>query len=106
MIWKNRKEKIKQNNFENFDDFLFGEIYDFLDRVQPLANSDNTTANVLAAIDSMLIGMRHASFGENYGESCPCCKYWCAGTKCPLIQEAWDLFLQTLPEIKSLINHA
>ena len=106
MMWKRQKRKIDQYNFQNFDDFIFGEIYDFLRKVQPLMNSSNTTVETLASVDSMIIGMRHAFNGEQSGESCPCCKYWCSGANCPIVEDAWYMFLKTLPDLKSIINHA
>lgn len=105
MMWKKRKKKQDQFNFENFDDFIFDEIYNFLDKVQPLINVSNSTAETLACVDSMIIGVRHAIYGEEMGEYCYCCKHWCLGAECPVVKEAWSLFLQTLPDLKSVIRH-
>lgn len=105
MMWKRRKRKIDQYNFENFDDFIFDEIYKFLDKVQPLINSTNSTVETLASVDSIIIGIRHAMYGEQMGEYCHCCKHWCLGAQCPVVKESWLMFLQTLPDLKSIISH-
>lgn len=103
MIWKKRKQKT--DKFENFDQYIFGEIFEFLSLVYPMINVTNSKAETLAAVDAMIMGLRHAADGEQ-GESCPCCKYWCSGTQCPVVQDSWYLFLENLPELKVLIKHA
>lgn len=103
MIWKRRK--LKNEKFENFDEYLFGEIFEFLCLVQPLINATNSKAETLAAVDAMINGLQHAAAGER-GESCPCCKYWCSGTQCPVVQDSWFLFIENLPELKVLMKHA
>lgn len=109
MMWKRRKNKINEQierfKYEHFDDFLFGEVFDFLNTVQPLINASNSNAETLASVDSMMIGIRHAVVGE-LGEACFCCKYWCSGANCMIVQDSWLLFLEKLPELKILIKNA
>lgn len=110
MMWKKRKSKlekqIEQFKHSNFDDFLFNEVFNFLNRIHPLINSSNSSAETLACVDSILIGMRHAVIGEQLGESCFCCKYWCSGANCMIVQDSWLLFLEKLPELKLLVKNA
>lgn len=105
MFKKNQNEKIEHpEKFKNFDNFLFIEIIDYLSYIREFMSPRMATAEFLAKTDAMLLGFRHGFLiSEARTSSCPCCKYWCAGANCPIIRDAWQFFIEEIPNFKVLL---
>lgn len=80
--------------FKNFDRFLYSELIDYLLYIREFMYPQIVTAELLAKTDALIFGFTHAlQMSTNHNVYCDCCLYWCAGSNCQIVQEAWQLFL-------------
>lgn len=67
-------------------------------------DSRNSTAEFLAKTDAIMVGFGHGLLmSDSQTVSCPCCAYWCTGANCPIVQEAWQYFVEEIPNYKVLL---